>query len=140
MGPEVVVAGAGPAGVAVAVALVHRERLPADRVLVLDRAHFPRSKPCGGGLTGHAMAALRALGLRLRVPDVACLAGDLVFGRHRCAVALPRPVCIVRREELDADLVAQAREIGIEVCEDEGLVAFTVEGGRVIVTTSAGRT
>jgi flavin-dependent dehydrogenase len=138
--PEVVIAGAGPAGVAVAVALIRRERVPADRVLVLDRARFPRPKPCGGGLTGHAVAALDALGLRLRVPHVACVAGDLVFGRHRRRVPMPRPVCIVRREELDADLVAQAREAGVEVREGEGVADFAVEAGRVVVSTSAGRT
>ena len=32
------------------------------RIVCLDRARFPRAKPCGGGLTGHARAALRRAG------------------------------------------------------------------------------
>jgi cation diffusion facilitator CzcD-associated flavoprotein CzcO len=36
---DVVIAGAGPAGVAVAVALA--ERIPADRILCLDKASSP---------------------------------------------------------------------------------------------------
>ena len=52
-----VIAGAGPAGIATAVALGQRQPRLAGRIVVLDRARFPRSKPCGGGLTGHARAA-----------------------------------------------------------------------------------
>ena len=114
---DVIVAGAGPAGVAVAVALVGLQGLEPRRVLCLERARFPRAKPCGGGLTGHAEDALAALGLGVRVPSVACEQGRLVFGRARSVVGLPRPVRVVRREELDGDLVAQARERGVVIQE-----------------------
>ena len=39
-------------GVATAVAIVRRNPRLASSILVLDRARFPRDKPCGGGLTG----------------------------------------------------------------------------------------
>jgi flavin-dependent dehydrogenase len=136
---DVLVSGAGPAGIAAAVALA-REGVPPERILCLDRARFPRPKPCGGGLTGHADAALEALGLALRVPSVACPEGLLVYRRLQRTVTLRRPVRVVRRDELDADLVAQARARGIEVCEGEGLARFAVGGGRVEVLTTAGRT
>ncbi|HXU82467.1 MAG TPA: phospholipase D-like domain-containing protein, partial [Polyangia bacterium] len=109
---DVIVAGAGPAGIATAVALL---REGVERVLCLDRARFPRAKPCGGGLTGHAEAALGALGLELRVPSVACPQGKLVYGRLERTVTMPRPVRVVRREDFDADLVAQAVARGVEV-------------------------
>jgi geranylgeranyl reductase family protein len=48
---DVLVAGAGPAGSASA---IHLARGGA-RVLLADRARFPRDKPCGGGLTGRAL-------------------------------------------------------------------------------------
>jgi len=51
---DVIVAGAGPAGSATA---MHLARGGA-RVLLADRASFPRDKPCGGGLTGRAVKAL----------------------------------------------------------------------------------
>jgi flavin-dependent dehydrogenase len=136
---DVLVSGAGPAGIATAVALL-QEGVPAERILCLDRARFPRPKPCGGGLTGHADAALAALGLELRVPSVACPEGRLVYRRLQRTVAMRRPVRVVRRDELDADLVAQARARGIEVREGEGLARFAVAGGRVEVQTTAGRT
>ena len=48
---DVLVVGAGPAGSAAA---IHLARGGA-RVLLADKAHFPRDKPCGGGLTGRAL-------------------------------------------------------------------------------------
>lgn len=47
---DVIVAGAGPAG---STAARHLARAGA-RVLMLDRAQFPREKPCGGGVTFRA--------------------------------------------------------------------------------------
>ena len=136
---DVVVSGAGPAGVAVAVALAGR--IGAERILVLDKARFPRDKPCGGGLTGHAHAAMAALGLRVRVPRVPCGEGRIVYHASRHDVRLERPVDIVRRREFDADLVEQARERGIEVVAGEGLAGFDVQpgAGRVAIETTRGR-
>ena len=139
---DVVIAGAGPAGVATAVALVQRDPALAGRIVCLDRARFPRAKPCGGGLTGHARAALEALGLSVRVPLVPCDEGRIIYGDHARDVRLQRPVDVVRREDFDADLVAQARQRGITIVEGEGLAAFTVDQSASVVrvTTTTGRT
>jgi geranylgeranyl reductase family protein len=48
---DVLVVGAGPAGSATALRLARG----GARVLLADRARFPRDKPCGGGLTGRAL-------------------------------------------------------------------------------------
>ena len=48
---DVLVVGAGPAGSSTA---IHLARGGA-RVLLVDKARFPRDKPCGGGLTGRAL-------------------------------------------------------------------------------------
>ena len=88
---EVAIAGAGPAGTACAVALLRRDPSLAGRVLVLDRARFPRDKPCGGGLTGHALDAMRALGLRLDVASVPSPRAHVTLGSLRREVRLPRP-------------------------------------------------
>jgi flavin-dependent dehydrogenase len=151
---DVVIAGAGPAGAATAVRLCQLDPALAARVLVLDRSHFPRAKPCGGGLTGHAEDAMRALGLDLCVPSVASGSARVRFGAFEREVALARPVRIVRREEFDASLVAQARGCGVTIIEGEGVAGSTIEpdgepggapGGRpgsstgVRIETSAGR-
>lgn len=139
---EVVIAGAGPAGIAVGTALIAREPALAGRVVCFDKARFPRDKPCGGGLTGHAHAALDALGLAVRVPKVPCRAGRIAYGTVTSDVDMQRPVDVVRRVELDADLVEQARDRGLEVQQGEGISAHAVDGpaASVRVTTSSGRT
>ena len=56
---DVLIAGAGPAGCATAIACAKRGL----EVLLLDRARFPRDKACGEGLLPAGVAALAELGL-----------------------------------------------------------------------------
>jgi flavin-dependent dehydrogenase len=135
---DVVIAGAGPAGIACAVALVRREPTLRGRVLVLDRAAFPREKPCGGGLTGHAAEAMAALGLELTVPAIASARGEVRFWQWQRTVDLGRPVRVVRREEFDASLVAQARDLGVVVRERAPMAGFSVDGEGVDVGVANG--
>ena len=134
---EVIIAGAGPAGVAVAARLAQLGR--AGRVLVLDRFHFPREKPCGGALTGHAEPVMAALELELRVHSWPCPDARVRFGEFERVVAMGRPVQVIRRREFDADLVAQVRARGVEVVEGEGVEEYEATPDGVLVTTSRGR-
>ena len=54
---DVLVVGAGPAGIAAALEL----RRAGRDVLVIDKATFPRDKCCGDGLTTGALRALAEL-------------------------------------------------------------------------------
>ena len=55
---DAVVVGGGPAGSAIAARLARH----GHTVLLLDREHFPRAKPCGECLSPAAVGALDALG------------------------------------------------------------------------------
>ncbi len=134
---DVIIAGAGPAGAAMAMRL-SRER-PADRVLVLERYSFPRDKPCGGGLTGHIDRALAETGLKLEVPAFPARNARVRYGGFERLVALDKPVQVIRREEFDASLVDQVRRRGITVVEEEGVQDFAVRSDGVTVRTSRGR-
>lgn len=133
---DVLVIGAGPAGTALAARLLQRQ---VRNFVVLERYAFPRDKPCGGGLTGHADEAFAQLGLSLRVPHVASRSATVRYGSFSRRVELERPVHVVRRLEFDADLVAQARQRGAEILENEGAEALEVHADGVTVTTSTGR-
>ncbi len=135
---DVVIAGAGPAGVSTAVALVRHDPSLKKRIVVLDRARFPREKPCGGGLTGHAEEAMAALGLELTVPAVPSPRAEVRFWDFRREVALGKPVRIIRRDDFDASLVAQARDLGVEVREEAPLSGFAVDGDGVEVGVGQG--
>ncbi|MGB8650311.1 MAG: FAD-dependent oxidoreductase, partial [Mycobacteriales bacterium] len=53
---DVAVVGAGPAGAAAALSALRTR--PGARVLLLDRAGFPRDKACGDGIAPHALDEL----------------------------------------------------------------------------------
>ena len=119
---DVLIAGAGPAGVATAVALVQRDR-PSRADAVLDKARFPRDKPCGGGLTGHAATRWTRWGWRCACRTCRRWRRASSTVARRTA-RLGRPVDVVRRREFDADLVAQARARGIEIVRGGGAGRF----------------
>ena len=123
---DVLVVGAGPAGIAAA---IHLHRAGRD-VLVVDKATFPRDKCCGDGLTTLALRELEALGLRppavsgwfdvdgawLRSPD-----GVEV---HVPLPTVGRYAAVAPRLELDHALVKLARDLGIEVVDGRAFAAI----------------
>lgn len=58
---SILIAGAGPAGCAAALGLARR----GHSVLLLDRATFPREKPCGEGLMPAGVAAMSRLNIKV---------------------------------------------------------------------------
>jgi flavin-dependent dehydrogenase len=127
---DVAIAGAGPAGVAAALTLARR----GFEVALIDRARFPRDKPCGEGLLPHAVAQLAALGLLARVRRRALRLDGIAFsvaGGPRAAAAFrDRDGRLayglgIARLELDALLLDAARaQPGVTVLE--GVAALDV--------------
>jgi flavin-dependent dehydrogenase len=107
---DALVIGAGPAGSVTARELARRGR----RVLLVDRATFPRSKVCGCCLNGAAIRTLDRLGLG-RVLEGAMPLDRLTLaaGSRTATMALPRGVAL-SREVLDARLLEAAVECGVE--------------------------
>ena len=145
--PDVVIAGAGPAG-AVAAVLLARAGV---RVLVVDRARFPRDKLCGDTLNPGTLATLRRLGLDPAPLEAAGLRidGMVVTGDAGVRVEGAYPVPLhgraITRRHVDTWLVAQARAAGAWV--EEGVAVhrplIDPDGDRprvrgLVVTTSGG--
>lgn len=107
---DALVIGAGPAGSVTARELARRGR----RVLLVDRATFPRSKVCGCCLNGAAIRTLERLGLG-RVLEGALPLDRLKWaaGSWTATLGLPRGVAL-SREVLDARLLEAAIGCGVE--------------------------
>ncbi|WFE59893.1 geranylgeranyl reductase family protein [Micromonospora sp. WMMD712] len=127
---DVAVVGAGPAGVAAALAA----RRAGARVLLLDRADFPRDKACGDGVAAHALDVLARLGVAGAVDGYAPLPRIRLVGPGGDAVAraLPRPAYTVPREVFDARLVAAAVAAGAEL-RRHAVRRVEQRGGRVVL-------
>jgi len=133
MDADVIIVGAGPAGSATALVLARR----AHRVLVLDRARFPRPKPCGEYLNPGAVEALHRLGVADEVGRAGVsISGMYIAGPDGAGVWAPFPRgrgLLVPREHLDHALLQAAMRAGADVVE-ECRVDAVVPGRPVIVT------
>jgi flavin-dependent dehydrogenase len=80
---DVIVCGAGPAGSVAATVLARG----GARVLLVDRARFPRDKLCGDTINPGTVAILRRLGLFEAIePMTSRVDGMIVTGEHGVAV------------------------------------------------------
>jgi geranylgeranyl reductase family protein len=136
---DVLVVGAGPAGSGAA---FHLARAGFE-VLLLDRAAFPRDKPCSEYMSPEAVRALHRLGV---VADLEASGarpvhgttvigprGSRLTGRFSLAGVPPfRPTGLsVARRILDAHLVAAARAAGAELLERATVEALLYQSGAV---------
>jgi geranylgeranyl reductase family protein len=131
---DVVVVGAGPAGSSAArVAAEH-----GATVLLVDRAHFPRYKTCGGGLIGisldHIPASVRAT-VEQRVTSVRFTLRGTSATTHRSK----RPFLeLVQREDFDQALVDAAKAAGVIFAEGVTVKSIAETQEFVTLSTSVG--
>jgi menaquinone-9 beta-reductase len=127
---DVLISGAGPAGCAAGIVLARA----GARVLMLDRARFPRPKLCGDSLNPGTLALLGRLGLsrfaeRRGVPAD----GMIVTGARGARIESRYPQGVhgrfISRGDLDWWLVQQAIAAGVEF-EDNVRVEGALFGGR----------
>lgn len=115
--PDLAIVGGGPSGIACALSFVAAGGDP-RRIVVYEKAHFPREKPCAGGLGGRGEAILERLAALPDVPAVrvaaASLQGRFGFRRVEPGATIGR---VVRRETFDDALAQIARRRGVRVEE-----------------------
>lgn len=138
---DVIIVGAGPAGLSTGLHLAKLAPELAKRTLILEKAHHPRPKLCAGGVLPGAEVCLRKLGLDMTsaLPSVPVREMALQF-EGRSAVIRRDPVVFraVRREQFDAWLANSARGRGLAIREGVRVRKVMVADGRVNVKTDQG--
>ncbi len=132
---DVVVIGAGPAGSSAAASAAEH----GARTLILERHALPRYKLCGGGLIGLSLQALPA-GFQ---PPVRNRARQATFtydlDQQATHDAEQTVIPMVMRDELDAGLVAHARQAGAELAAEVTVDRLAQHEDHVLLTSSAGQ-
>lgn len=135
---DVIIVGAGVAGSASAILLGQE----GHRVLLLDRAVFPRHKTCGEGIMPEGVRVLETLGV---LPDILDAGAGLARGlRFRSPAGVWAQAdfppmegkealsVVIRRYELDHLLLQRARSIpNVTVREGFAMVEALYAGGAI---------
>ena len=126
---DVIIAGAGPAGSTTA-----REAASSGlSVLMLDRAEFPRDKPCGGGVN---VRAANLLDLDLSPVTERTITGATFSWRRRFEFSRTSrcPITyMTQRRDLDTFLAEQAVNAGVNFRQREALGSVERRGNHVTV-------
>jgi geranylgeranyl reductase family protein len=134
----VLVVGAGPAGATAA----RRLAQAGVSVQLLDKAEFPRNKPCGGGISMRVLRRFPDL-----VPALSQIATHAVSrlylegpdGESTVIESNEPAALMIRRVEFDALLVSMAVEAGAELVTGVDIVNAVEGDGRITLSARDGR-
>ncbi|MFC2065008.1 NAD(P)/FAD-dependent oxidoreductase [Chloroflexota bacterium] len=138
---EIVIIGGGPAGLSTALHLEKTAPKLAKKIIILEKAEYPRPKLCAGGITVDAEYLLESLALNLNeipyrlVESVSLLYNGkgLNLNPKNC-----HPLKVIQRDEFDHWLVEKARERGILIREKSHVKNIHRENDNFIVETNSG--
>jgi geranylgeranyl reductase family protein len=134
---DVVIVGAGPAGATAARTLA----LAGARVKLLDRAKFPRNKPCGGAISMRALGRfpyLRASMNRIETRLISRLHLESPSGETVQLQSDEPAALMIRRIEFDRLLVGLAQEAGADLIEGAEVTQAERTRDAILLTTRSG--
>jgi flavin-dependent dehydrogenase len=136
---DLLIVGAGPAGLSTALHLVAADPAWVERMLVVEKAVHPRRKLCAGGITGPGLEILERLDLDLGTTAAPVAELRLRYGAGSLRLPADPPFQVVCREAFDAALVRQAEERGVRIRQGETVEGLARAGDRIEVATTRRR-
>ena len=120
---DVVVVGAGPAGSTASKFLSEN----GIKTLLIDKSHFPRDKPCGGGLTAKVLEKFEYINDDL---IDAYSYGGFLYSKslNQLKIHSDKPIiAMVRRKTFDNELLKIAEKTGTKFLGDTKITDITIE-------------
>jgi geranylgeranyl reductase family protein len=139
---DVAIVGAGPAGARAAYVLAR----DGARVTIFDASH-PREKPCGGGVTGRALALVADAVEAVDCPASVIRSARFTDSRRGQSALIPlddhgasaeSALLVASRATFDAALLAAAERAGA-VLDRSRVAHVTMEAGGVCLETTGGK-
>lgn len=130
---DVAVIGSGPSGANAAFQLAKKGL----KTIIIEKEHLPRYKTCGGGFVFRGRRDLPfdvSTAVEREFFDV-----DIRFDAKKLALNTVRKkpiISMVMRDQFDYLIVEQARELGVEVLQDEKLLALDFKAEYAVLTTT----
>jgi len=138
MRKEVVVVGAGPAGSTAAKNLAEN----GIDVLLIDKATFPRDKPCGGGIPMKVLKRFSYLKNSDLIESFSY--GGAVYSsslRYKIEIEKEKPIiAMVHRDKFDAGLVDIAIEKGADFIGGKAVKNIKISSDKAKITVNDGST
>jgi flavin-dependent dehydrogenase len=135
---DVIIIGGGPSGLSTALHLARDFPHLLPRILILEKARYPRPKLCAGGLVIDAEIILQRLGLDVsEVPHVDADNIHFDFEASGLKIRVPNrhALRVIRRDEFDNWLARKAKSRGIEIREGVTVKKITPQADKVLIET-----
>lgn len=138
---DIIIIGGGPSGLSTALHLARDFPHLTPRILLLEKARYPRAKLCAGGLVLDAEVILQRLGLDVcEVPHVDVRDIHFDFEARGLNIRFPKrhALRVIRRDEFDNWLAGKAESRGVEIREGVAVKKMIPDQNGVTVETDRG--
>ena len=138
MDKDILIIGGGPSGLSTALHLAKYAPHLTQRILILEKEHYPRLKLCAGGLVIDAERILEHLGLDVtEIPHVDSNSIRFDFAGSGINVRVPKrhALRVIRRDEFDHWLAKQVESKGIEIRQGVTVRKISPDANGVTVET-----
>ena len=136
---DVLIVGAGPAGVSTWLHLQKYAPGLAANTVLIEKSIFPRPKVCAGGVGAWSEEVLDHLEVDLKIPSLFLTDVEFQYGDKSWTYKSPNPLRMVQRADFDQALAQAGVNRGMAFHENEQFIGASRERDKLAVLTNHGK-